>query len=96
MDQAFPPGEGIAEFSAGRQSGRTRGQNPNLWKRIRPDFQQPAGVPELMNLIKDHDGTVTISVKQFGVGHHVPHGRQVAVDIMDSVDAEALGQRGLS
>jgi hypothetical protein len=96
MNQALPPRQGVTELLARRKGGGTRGQYSQMREDIRAYFQQPGGVAQLVNLVKHHNSLRAVAKKKQRIAHHVLHGRQVAIDVKNSIRTEALGQYGLA
>jgi len=86
----------VSEFLAGRQGGGTGGENPQLRESVGANFQQPRGVAQLMDFVKDHDTLRAVPKEHLRIADHVRDGRQIAVEVENALFAEALGQSGLA
>ena len=96
MDDPFAARQGVLELAARRQRGRARGQDLEFRKNICANFQEPARVAELVDLIKDHDLSVAIAIEQLRVRGHLACHRKVTINIQNAVFAKAFSQGGFS
>ena len=96
MDDAFAAGEGVAELFAGREGGRTSGQDLELGKNVGTDLEQATGVAELVDLVEDHHRLGAGLVEGLRVADHFFKLGQVAVHVKDTIRAKTFGQGGLA
>ena len=96
MHDAFPAGQGVTELLARRQRGGSGGEDFEMRVNVGADFEQPAGVFEVMDFVKDDYRLVAAFEEQGRVLDGVFGFRQVTVDVERLISPQALGEGGFA
>lgn len=79
VDGALATGKGVAEFFPSGERRGSGGEDFDFWKHIRAYFQEPGGVAELVDFIKDHDPRAAVLKEQHRIAHHALNGGDIAI-----------------
>jgi hypothetical protein len=61
-------------------------------KKVRADLEQPGRVLELMDLIKNDNRAIAVSVKKLWMADHVFHNRKIAVHVESPIITQTQGE----